>query len=357
MGRRGPASAVRRVLAVMALTAAAAMLAGCAPRPPAARPTADAATFENPIKVAGADPFVVQWKGSYLLIESRDGGIWITRSARNDLTDFDSGSQVKIWSAPADGPDCADVWAPELHAIGDRWYVYFAATTCDKNNANHRMFVLESSSADPLGSYVDKGRISDAADRWAIDGTQFAWQGKRYFVWSGWPGRKNGQQNLYIARMSSATKLVGTGVLLAEPTEPFERNAMPIEEGPEALIHGGVLRVVYSASGSWTDDYCLGMLTFRGGDPLDRAAWTKSPKPVFASSAAVFGPGHGSFVKSPDGTQDWLVYHSARYSGAGWDRVINAQPFTWRSDGSPDFGRPIGPDTHQKLPSGQHTAG
>ncbi|MDQ1512583.1 MAG: hypothetical protein QOC59_425 [Microbacteriaceae bacterium] len=356
MARSGWGRVARRIGTAVALVAAVA-LSGCAAGVSTApKRTAAAASFQNPIKAAGADPFVVQWQGSYLLIESRDGGIWITRSPKNDLTDFDGGKQVRIWDYPADGPSCADVWAPELHRIGDRWYVYFAATTCDKNNDNHRMFALESTSADPLGGYVEKGEVADEANRWAIDGTQFSWHGSRYFVWSGWPGRKNGQQNLYIAKMSGPTKLVGTGVLLSEPTEAFERIGMPINEGPEALVHGGVLRIVYSASGSWTDDYCLGMLTLHGADPLDRGSWSKSPKAVVASTDAVFAPGHGSFVKSPDGRQDWLVYHSARYSGAGWDRMINAQRFTWRSDGSPDFGRPVA-DTRQALPSGQKSAG
>lgn len=118
-------------------------------------------------------------------------------------------------------------------------------------------------------------------------------------------------------------------------------------------MHGGVLRIVYSASGSWTDDYCLGMLTLTGGDPADATSWTKSAQPVFASTAEVFGPGHASFTTSPDGSQPWIVYHSARFAGAGWDRVIDTQPFRWKADGSPDFGRPVPPDTPLPVPAGE----
>src|SRR3954469_4296747 len=267
MGRSGRGRRARRIGAVVALVTALA-LSGCAAGGSGApeRP-APTASFQNPIKAAGADPFVVQWQGSYLLIESRDGGIWITRSPKNDLTDLDGGKQVRIWDYPADGPSCADVWAPELHAVGDRWYVYFAATTCDKDNANHRMFVLESTSADPMGAYRDRGKIADTADRWAIDGTRIAWKGKAYFAWSGWPpGTSDTEQDLYLAEMASPTKLRGKGVRIATPTLGWEQNARPIEEGPEALAHAGVLRIVYSASGSWTDEYCLGMLTAVGAD-------------------------------------------------------------------------------------------
>ncbi|HEV7622996.1 MAG TPA: glycoside hydrolase family 43 protein [Amnibacterium sp.] len=329
-------------------------LAGCSGEAAGrATPTPTGPTFSNPIKSTGADPWAIKWQDRYLLAESRDGGIWLTVSPAADLTGIDSGTQHRIWAAPVDGPQSQAVWAPELHHVGGHWYVYFAATTADRNNANHRMFVLESASDDPLSTYTDRGPVSGAASRWAIDGTRFNWAGKDYFVWSGWPGAKDGQQNLYIARMTTPTALAGTGVLLSSPTLPWERTGMPIEEGPEALQHDGKLVVVFSASGSWTDGYCLGMLRFTGGDPLDPASWQKSPKPVFAGNTDVVSPGHGSFTTSPDGRQDWIVYHSARYAGAGWDRVIDAQRFTWRSDGTPDFGSPIGTGVPQSLPSGQ----
>ncbi len=343
----------RRLLAASGVVLLAAALAACSGTPgSASTPTPTGPTFENPVLSAGADPWVVRWRSAYLLVESRDGGIWIRRSPADDLTGIASGTETKIWSYPADGPNSTDVWAPELHRIGDRWYVYYAATA-GKVNAKHRMFVLESTSSDPLGSYVDRGKIADAADRWAIDGTRFTWKGRAYFVWSGWPAATDGQQNLYIALMRSPTELIGTGVLLSSPTLPFERHGMPVQEGPEALEHGGRLFLVYSASGSWTDDYCLGMLSFTGTDPLDPHSWTKRTKPVFARTTDVSGPGHASFTTSPDGRESWIVYHSARYPGAGWDRVVDAQRFTWRADGSPDFGRPIGEGVPQALPSGQ----
>ncbi|MGN6742181.1 MAG: glycoside hydrolase family 43 protein [Amnibacterium sp.] len=343
-----------RPLAVAAVLAMTVPLAACSGASgPGATPTPSGPTFTNPIKASGADPWVIRWQDRYLLAESRDGGIWITESKRNDLTGIAAGTEHEIWTPPLDGPDSQAVWAPELHHVGNRWYVYFAATTADNDNANHRMFVLESAGDDPLGPYTDRGRIADRAGRWGIDGTRFTWQGKDYFVWSGWPGSTDGQQNLYIARMASPTRLEGDGVLLSSPTLAWERTGNPIEEGPEALQHDGRLFLVYSASGSWTDSYCLGLLRFTGGDPLDPSAWTKSPQPVFTGTSQVVSPGHASFTTSPDGTQDWIVYHSARYAGAGWDRVIDTQRFTWTADGEPRFGRPIAEDGPQALPSGQ----
>ena len=309
---------IRRSALAVLLALVALPLAGCSGGAggASATPTPTGPTFANPIKSQGQDPWVIKDGDHYLLAESRDGGIWLTVSPKDDLTGIDSGTAHRIWASPVDGPDSQDVWAPELHHIGGHWYVYFAATTADKNNANHRMFVLESSTDDPLSTYTDKGRIADAAGRWAIDGTRFSWKGQDYFVWSGWPGGTDGQQNLYIARMTSPTTLAGTGVLLSEPTLSVgDARATRSRRARRPCEHDGKLFLVFSASGSWTDSYCLGMLHLTGADPLDPKSWTKSPKPVFAGNADVVSPGHASFTTSPDGKQDWIVYHSAREAG------------------------------------------
>lgn len=336
-----------------------ALLSGCtAATPTAPRTTAAAGpTFENPIIASGADPWVVKDGDRYWSVQAEQGRLVVTRSPEKNLTDIASGTATTVWTPPTDGSHCTDLWAPELHRIGDRWWIYYAATTCDGDNAHHRMFALESTTDDPAGRYVDRGQVRDAAGRWAIDGTRVEWRGTAYFVWSGWPGAVDGRQDLYIARMSAPTALVGTGVRIAEADLPWEQVGAPIEEGPEALVHDDVLHLVYSASGSWTDSYALGMLTLTGDDPLDPASWTKAAKPVFAGTETVTSPGHASFTTSPDGREHWIVFHEALFPGAGWDREVSTQPFTFGSDGTPRFGRPVQDRTAIPVPSGQQPAG
>jgi GH43 family beta-xylosidase len=100
------------------------------------------------------------------------------------------------------------------------------------------------------------------------------------------------------------------------------------------------------------------MLTYNGtGDPLNSASWVKSANPVFQRSNAngVYGPGHNGFFKSPDGTEDWIVYHANNSASGGCDmnRTTRAQKFTWNADGTPNFGTPVALGVTLTAPSGE----
>lgn len=308
--------------------------------------------FLNPLG-AGADPFVVQWDNSYYLVRSSGNTVWIDRasSLENIHSSTSESVSVQVWAAPGGTSHSQQIWAPELHRIAGKWYIYVAAS--DGNNATHRMHVLEHDAADPFGPFVYKGQITAPTDRWAIDGTVFEWQNTLYFVWSGWPGFTDGQQNLYIARMQTPWSLSGDRVLLSTPQFAWEKFGLPINEGPEVLIHDGKLHLIYSASGYWTNQYALGRLTYNGtGSILSAASWTKASQPVFQSTSQVVGTGHASFTKSPDGLEDWIVYHAhANPTTFNEDRVVRIQPFTFNSDGTPNFGQPAPPGQTLAIPS------
>ena len=228
----------------------------------------------------------------------------------------------------------------------------------DGDNANHRLFVIENSSPDPFsGRFTRKGKIADPSDdRWAIDATVLDLRGRLYLIWSGWEGDKDVAQDLYIAPMRDPWTLAGPRVRISRPTLAWERRGGPpsVNEGPQTLVRDGRVFLVYSASGSWTDQYCLGLLSSRvDADLLSPSSWVKHPTPVFESAHGVFGPGHGSFVKSPDGREDWLIYHAARRGGSGWKRLLRAQPFTWDADGTPRFDQPAPPNRPIPLPGGE----
>jgi GH43 family beta-xylosidase len=95
--------------------------------------------------------------------------------------------------------------------------------------------------------------------------------------------------------------------------------------------------------------------TSASSDIMDSTSWTKSAEPVFKQSPenGAYGTGHNSFFKSPNGKEDWLLYHANDEPGEGCGRFRSprAQKFTWKPDGSPDFGTPVKINTPLKVPA------
>lgn len=311
------------------------------------------ATFTNPLLPLGADPFSFYKDGYYYYTHTLGNsvGIWKAKS----IAGLKNAEYKIIYTPPAGTMYSKDVWAPEILFINNKWYAYFAAD--DGRNENHRMYVLENESADPMkGQWIFKGKVADPSDKWAIDGDVFQYNSEWYMVWSGWEADVNVQQNIYIAKMKNPWTIEGERVCISKPTHDWETHGdlhdavnpphVNVNEGPQALQHGNNLFVVYSASGCWTDFYALGILRLaENGNPLDSLSWKKNPLPVFKQSKenAVYAPGHNSFFTSPDGKEDWILYHANSLPGQGCGKLRSprAQKFTWRAEGTPDFGEPV----------------
>lgn len=303
--------------------------------------------FFNMIMQDGADPWVYKHTdGFYYFTKTTGENVTVWKSP--NLTTLDTGAKKVI---PTGGHG---IWAPELHYIRGAWYIYYAMD--DGDNVNHRMYVMENTSEDPTqGFWKQKGQITDETNRWAIDGTVLQVEDELYFIWSGWEEDINIRQILYIAHMSDPWTIDSERVEIARPTLSWETNHSPnVNEGPQVIIRNGVINLVYSASGSWTNDYCLGLITAEAGSNLlDPASWTKRDEPIFKSANGIHGPGHHSFTTSPDGSEDWIVYHAAKYDGAGWNREVRAQTFTWNEDNTPHLGEPVDPNQPISLPAGE----
>jgi GH43 family beta-xylosidase len=320
-------------------------------------------TFTNPLLPSGADPWSIYKDGYYYYTNTLGNRIDIWKT--ENLADLKTAERKTIWTPPAGTLYSKDIWAPEIHFIEGKWYVYFAAD--DGKNENHRLYVLENASANPLdGKWTFKGKISDASDNWAIDGSVFEHNKQRYIVWSGWEGETNGQQDIYIAKLKNPWTIDGNRVRISHPEHKWERYGdlndadnpphVDVNEGPQVLSHGNKLFIIYSASGCWTDFYALGMLsTSSSSNLLDADSWKKHPQPVFKQSVEnkVFAPGHNSFFKSPDGKEEWILYHANNEpgQGCGSHRSPRAQKFTWTVDGIPTFGEPVKTGVSLQIPS------
>ena len=316
-------------------------------------------SFTNPL-FAGADPWVVRHDGWYYFCNGGPGNrieVWKSPSLTR------RGERRVVWTAPRHGWNRAQIWAPELHHVAGRWHLYYSAS--EGRNATHQMGVLRALSDDPQGRYEDAGPLytgdeisTHRNNRWAIDGTVFELRGRLYFLWSGWEDHRD-VQHLYLAAMSDPCTIGSNRVRLCpNDCHPWERvgerrEERGLHEGPQVLHRNGKLFLVYSCSGSWQPTYKLGLLYMdEQADPMDAGSWKKHHEPVFDSTREVFGVGHCCFTQSPDGTEDWMLYHSKRYRWDSWTREVRAQRFAWREDGFPDFGRPVESGIPLAVPSG-----
>lgn len=320
-------------------------------------------TFTNPLLPSGADPWVTYKDGYYYYTHTQGNRLTIWKT--KDITDLKSADSKTVWKAPETGLNSKNIWAPEIHFLNGKWYIYYAAD--DGNNANHRMWVLENSAEDPLtGTWIDRGKLNLPEDEWAIDATIFENKGKLYVVWSGWEGNENISQDLYIASLRNPYTPDSERVMISQPDNEWEKTTFTrsdgtpgpvVNEGPVVLKRDGKLFLVYSANHCSTDVYALGMLIASEEDDLLKPeTWKKHPNPVFeySSKNEVFAPGHNSFFQSPDGTEDWILYHANAEPGLGCGRFRSprAQPFTWNDDGTPNFGTPVPADKRIQKPSG-----
>ena len=264
-------------------------------------------------------------------------------AARNRNLEADQDKTPQRRTPPPDTDHSSELWAPELHYIHGRWYVYYAAADPSRGNKSHRMFVLggpQGGDSDPCGGssggeWEFLGRVRGMPpDQWAIDGTVFELNDKLYFAYSGWPlgldvdsiidgdrriggGFADLMQELYITQLEDPiTAVAGSDgaaassphsqrqphqqlqkqqhqqqpqlpAVISRPDREWEftmglHGRHGVNEGPQFLRSpdGGWMGLVYSCGGSWTAEYKMATLRYLGGDPLDPASWRKSAAPL-----------------------------------------------------------------------------
>ncbi|GAA0137838.1 family 43 glycosylhydrolase [Paenibacillus sp. YSY-4.3] len=314
--------------------------------------------FKNPIVEQRADPWVyLHSDGYYYFTASVPEYDRIEVRRSRTIQGLSEAQPVVAWRKYDTGPLSANIWAPEIHYIQGKWYIYFAAarTTETKDGLfDHRMYVLENSSANPLeGTWVEKGQVRTRWESFALDATVFEHRGDLYYVWAQKDPEIDGNSNMYISKMSNPWTLTGEQTMISTPEYDWEIIGFKVNEGAAVLKRNGKIFISYSASA--TDyNYCMGLLyADEDADLLDPLVWFKSPVPVFQTNEehGQYGPGHNSFTVTEDG-QDVIVYHARNYKEITGDplydpnRHTRAQIFHWNENGTPNFGEPL-PDAQR----------
>lgn len=313
--------------------------------------SARAATFTNPLISNGADPWLEYYNGNYYLTTTTWNSQIVMRKSPT-IDGLKTAAATYVWSDTT-ASRCCNFWAPELHRIngpsGYRWYLMFSGGV-SSDLGGQRNQVLESEGDDPMGPYKYKG--TPISSYWNIDGSYLEYNGSLYMLWSQWVGS---YQTIFISKMSDPWTLTGSSVAISTPTYSWEMVGANVNEGPAIIQKNGRTFMTISASSCSTPDYKLGLLELTGTNPLSASSWTKTSTAVFSKANGVYGPGHNGFFTSPDGTENWLVYHGNASSsdGCGSTRSTRVQKISWNSDGTPNFGSPVSTSTAVTVPAGE----
>ncbi len=305
--------------------------------------------WSNPVVPQRADPWVYRHTdGFYYLTATAPEYDRIELRRAETIGGLATAPVKTIWRKHDTGPMSHHIWAPEIHYIDGKWYIYFTASQAD-DIWKLRLHVLECAAENPLeAEWVERGKLTVNWESFTLDATTFEHNGTRYLAWTQRDDEHRGT-HIFLAEMDTPTSITGEAIKLTRPQHDWERRGHWVNEGPAVLIRNGKVFMTYSASA--TDaNYCVGLLTADAdADLMDPASWHKSEVPVFKSSPenSVFGPGHNSFTTTPDGQTDIIVYHARNYEKINGeplhnpDRSTRAQPFTWNDDGTPNFGEPM----------------
>lgn len=290
----------------------------------------------KPIILQRADPWIYKHTDGYYYFSAsvpEYDRIEIRRAKK--INGLAEASGVTIWRKHDEGMLSANIWAPEIHYIDGKWYIYFAAARTTETNEglfDHRIFVLENESENPLeGEWIEKGQLKTNWESFALDATTFEHNGVRYLVWAQKDPNIYGNSNLYIAKMKNPWTIEDEQVMIAEPEYDWEKIGFLVNEGPAVLNRNGKIFISYSASA--TDyNYCMGVLIAdENSDLLNKDSWHKSEKPVLKTDEenGIFGPGHSCFTVSEDGKKDMLVYHARNYKEIVGDPLYDPNRHTF----------------------------
>lgn len=279
-------------------------------------------TTNTPIVEQRADPFIHRHSdGYYYFTGSVPSYDSIELRRAKTIEGLKHAETFQVWHKHRKGPMSQHIWAPEIHYLDGKWYIYFAASEVD-DIWKLRPYVLECSGQDPLkNDWIELGQMQAADDDnksfidFSLDGTVFENNGTRYFCWAEKTGGQFAASNLYLAEMESPVKMKTVQFMLTTPDYDWERVDFWVNEGPAVIKNKGKIYITFSASATGAC-YCMGLMEANiEADLMDRNSWKKSRYPVLQTDYGkkIFGPGHNSFTVAEDGKTPLCVYHARDY--------------------------------------------
>ena len=191
--------------------------------------TVEGDDYPNPLVPNRADPYVLRHTDGYYYFTGSvpEYDRLVLRRSRT-VDGLSTAEETVIWTKHEAGEMGNHIWAPELHSIDGKWYIYFAAGSAE-NKWDIRPYVLECAEDNPLtGTWVEKGKIELPVESFSLDVTTFEHKGRRYLVWA----QIFEESCLYIALMDKPWSISGQSGELSSPEYDWEIQGHRVNEGP-----------------------------------------------------------------------------------------------------------------------------
>jgi len=302
----------------------------------ASAPAESLSQFNNPL-YQGQDPWMIYHDGFYYLCQSAQGGgsaVHVSKSR----TLLDQGVKIKVW----EDQNYRGVFAPELHYLRGKWYIYFCADVKELG-WKRKAVVLEADTPDPQGSYTCRGVLFTGVKGELYGANDFTVMEENGQLYAFWGSLNDPGRGVMAARMDSPIRITADRSPVGLPAE-----------GPRILRHGDKIILTGAGGAFASKGYHIRAQVWNPskGALTDRDAWTPLGI-LFKATDDVWGPSRGAFVPSADGKETWMVYHSKIFPASDNPfRQVNIKPITFSADGLPQLGTPPSPLEFLPLPSG-----
>ena len=327
-------------------------------------------SFGNMIRTNGADPWLFTHDGSYYYIATGGSALTLYRAA--NLGDFATAVGKVIYQPESGNAWSKNLWSPEIHyfsasdvgADAAGWYCFVGGSSGEADesgsvNSGQRAYVIKCLDGDnllgrwghPVTGEVNVPQLvtfpdSDYNDAELCGGCSvIRIGGKPYITFVSEVGRgaSGFHQVICIAEFENPWTVVGTPTVICKPTYSWEKGGYgyagldangnekwypQVVEGSTAVYgDDGSVFIVYSGSGYWTPSYSLGQLTYKGGNPLLAANWSKKSTPILQKSDSLCGTGHASYITDFSGNR-WICYHAYRGTTTANGRNAFVEPYS-----------------------------
>lgn len=302
------------------------------------------------------DPDVIYYNGKYYFIATDDRGgqtMFEAREADTPEELFSDDVKRSVLLEYTKFKWEGTFWAPEFHVVDGKLCIFAALSKHGFDPQSHVMVLKDGGDVMnpddwsepqrcvmPDGRFLGDNPIGDGKGGITLDMTYFEVNSRHYASWSyrTWAGGDSGSMIL-IAEIdpNEPWKLISEPTLITRPEYGWENvDVTDNNEGPNPIVDGENVYLVYSGGNAGGDTYVLGMLTADiNSDLLKASSWTKSQKPVLASNfvEGEYGCGHCAFFIDEFG-DTYITYHGHKTVGNS-DRIDGIRRVHFKPDGSP----------------------